>query len=122
MNRFPTSIRFCICSTSTTHLLLEDVDARLSVGSLAGDGGDVGPVEQVDDVHHGDGLQWPRLVIVCADKIAGRWKSSASETHLVELSKFYTVRCTLTFTIFGEGTYKDTIIKSSFNSPLVKVL
>ena len=76
---------------TSTHLLLEDIDARLSVGSLAGDGGDVGPVEQVDDVHHGDGLQWARLVIVCADKIAGRWKSSASETHLVELSKFYTV-------------------------------
>ena len=101
--------------------MLEDVDARLSVGSLAGDGGDVGPVEQVDNVHHGDGLQWARLVIVCADKIAGRWKSSASETHLVELSKFYTVVHRYSQYLEKAPT-KDTIINSSLNSPSVKVL
>jgi len=38
-------------------LSLKHVDARFAVGSLAGDGGDVGPVELLDDVYEGNRLR-----------------------------------------------------------------
>ena len=39
-----------------THLELEHLYPRLPVAALAGDGGDVGPVEQVHNIHQRQGL------------------------------------------------------------------
>ena len=40
----------------TDYHFLEHINPRLSVGSLTSDGGDVGPVEQVDNINQSQGL------------------------------------------------------------------
>ena len=48
---------------SDSNLLLEHVNARLPVWSLARNSGDVGPVEEIDNIHHCNGLEEMKSLI-----------------------------------------------------------